>query len=380
MPKDLCIVVPTMNEVENIRPLIERVSIALEGFDWEIVFVDDDSTDGTAEEILKASMADRHVRFLERIGRRGLASACVEGMLSSNAPHLAVMDADLQHDESLLPVMLKTIRDENLDVVIASRFLAGSRIDGLSGEREKLSRVGTRICNIVIGENLSDPLSGFFMLRRVVLHEVAHTLALQGFKILVDIFASSKHRLKYKELPMHFRARHAGESKLDTLVTLEFLYVLADKLIGKLIPIRFVVFVLVGLFGVFVHLLILGALFRVAELPFYIAQAVATYSAMTLNYYFNNIFTYRDRRLRGRAFVFGLLSFYLICSIGALANVQIAEFVFELGAPWPIAGFLGAVVGSVWNYGVSSTFTWRKQARGATSPIDDGNRGTGLDQ
>ncbi len=132
---------------------------------------------------------------------------------------------------------------------------------------------------------------------------------------------------------------------------------------GRFVPIRFVIFVFVGFLGVFVHLAVLGLAYESLSLPFYLAQALATFVAMTFNFNLNNLVTYRDLRLKGRDLVRGHLSFYLVCTVGALANLALAEVLFREGVPWLLAGFLGAVVGSVWNYGVSSTFTWRRRGK-----------------
>jgi dolichol-phosphate mannosyltransferase len=356
----LAVVIPTLNEAPNIAPLIARLDAALAGIPWEAVFVDDGSTDGTADAI-RAIAARRHdIRCLERVGRRGLSSACIEGMLASGAAFLAVMDADLQHEETLLVPMLQALEAGDLDIVIASRFMDGSSLEDFTARRERLSRTGNRLAGLLIPVRLSDPLSGFFMMRRQSFREVVGDLSGQGFKLLLDIFASARRPLRHREFPMHFRARRAGTSKLDVATGLEFLYLLADKVFGRFVPVRFVLFVLVGLSGLAVHLVLLGACYRLAGLSFTVSQMVATLVAMTSNFYLNNIITHRDRRLRGRDFLRGLATFYLACAIGAALNFVIAGFLFANRVPWPVAGLLGAGAGSVWNYGVTSTFTWRR--------------------
>jgi dolichol-phosphate mannosyltransferase len=356
----LAVVIPTLNEQPNIAPLIARLDTALAGIAWEAVFVDDGSSDGTPETIRAIAARRGDIRCLERVGRRGLSSACIEGMLASGAPFLAVMDADLQHEETLLPRMLEALEASDLDIVIASRFMEGSSLEDFTAARERLSRTGNRLAGLLIPARLSDPLSGFFMMRRESFGEVVGDLSGQGFKLLLDIFASAGRPLRHAELPMHFRARQAGASKLDVATGLEFLYLLADKLFGRWVPVRFALFVLVGLSGLAVHLVLLGASYRLAGLGFGASQLVATLVAMTSNFYLNNVITHRDRRLRGWDFGRGLMTFYLACAIGAALNFIIAEFLFVNRVPWPVAGLLGAGAGSVWNYGVTSTFTWRR--------------------
>jgi dolichol-phosphate mannosyltransferase len=356
---ELAVIIPTFNERDNVPVVLEQLDTALEGIIWEAIFVDDDSHDGTAEVLYELAPKHPNVRCLRRIGRRGLASACIEGMLATEAERLAVMDADLQHDPALLPKMLEILNTSEAEIVIGSRFLPDSTRAHFPSARERRSRLGNQLANLVLKVRLSDPLSGFFVLERRFFTEVAHSLSGQGFKILLDILLSAGRPVRFREVPVDFRKRHTGASKLDAMVSLEFLFLLADKLIGRYVPVRFAIFVLVGLSGVAVHLIFLALFFKAIEMPFYWAQTWATVAAMTSNFYLNNLITYRDRRLYGLKLVKGLLSFYVACAIGAFANVQVAEFLHGYRVPWPLAGLLGALIGAVWNYGVTSIFTWR---------------------
>ena len=358
-PPELAVIVPTLNERGNIEPLLARLTLVLAGIAWEVVFVDDDSQDGTWALLQDLQRRLPHVRALRRIGRRGLASACIEGMLATATPYVAVMDADLQHDEAILPTMLATLKARQLDVVIGSRFVAQGSVGDLSQRRLMISRLGELLSRAISRADLSDPMSGFFMVRRDFLDVTVHRLSGHGFKILLDLFASAPRPVRFAEVPYRFRLRQHGDSKLDASVLLDYVTLIGDKLFGRYVPIRFLSFVLVGLFGVVVHLAVLGACFRLVGLGFYLSQAIATLVAMTTNFNLNNAFTYHDRRLRGLRLVYGHLSFYVICSIGAVANFQIALLLFQLQAPWALAGLAGAVVGAVWNYAVSSSFTWR---------------------
>lgn len=361
MAYELSVVVPTLNEIGNVEALLARLESALHGIAWELLFVDDDSSDGTLSVLRDLAHRHTNVHCLQRIGRRGLASAAIEGMLAASSPYIAVMDADLQHDETLLPEMLARLKNEDVELVVGSRFLEGATTRGLTPRRERLSRIGNFVSKLVIKTKLSDPLGGFFVLSRKLIHEVAHSLSGEGYKILLDILASANRPVRVAEVPLRFRRRHTGASKLDLLVALEFALLIGDKLFGKLVPVRFVLFVIVGLIGALLHLAVLGLFFKLLSTSFYAAQAAATLIAMTSNFYFNNEFTHRDRRLKGREFFKGLLSFYVACSIGAVANLQLAQFLFLTGLWWALAGLIGAVVGSVWNYGVTSTLIWRRR-------------------
>ena len=361
---ELAVIIPTLNEAANIAPLLERLTAVLAGVEWEVVFVDDDSRDDTAGVIRRVAVEDQRVRLIERIGRTGLASACIEGMLATAAPYLAVMDADLQHDESLLPRMLEKLKTGGTDLVVASRNLPGGSAAGLGGERRRLlSRLGASVSRLVCHCEISDPMSGFFMLRRDLLQHVVRRLSGAGFKILVDILASADRPLKIAELPYEFRNRLHGASKLDVNVGFEYLMLLVEKLLGDLLPVRFMLFGIVGSIGVVLNLAELWLLYRVLALSFTTAQAVAAGVAMVTNFFLNNVFTYRDLRLRGWRMAAGLVSFCIACSAGALINVMLATVCLERGLPWPIAATLGLGVGSVWNYSVTSVLTWRKLRR-----------------
>lgn len=358
-PVELTVILPTFNERGNVEPLIARLETVLAGIAWEAIFVDDDSRDGTAEHVRAISRAKPYIRCVQRIGRRGLSTACIEGVLASSAPFLAVMDADLQHDEALLPLMLAALKSEMLDIVIGSRYATGGGVGDWDASRARISDLATRLSRLVVKAELSDPMSGFFMIRRPAFEASLRALSGQGFKILIDLFASSPRPLAFKELPYQFRLRAHGESKLDTLVAWEYLQLLLDKLIGHVVPVRFALFAMIGGLGLVVHLATLGIVLNVLAADFTLAQSVATVVAMTSNFLLNNWFTYRDRRLRGWRLLSGLLSFYVVCSVGAIGNVGIAAYVFHADQSWWLAGIAGAIVGSVWNYATSSVFTWR---------------------
>ncbi len=367
-PPSLAIVVPTYNERENIRELVRRLDQTLVGTSWEVIFVDDDSADGTRDEVWELSFEDPRVRCICRVGRKGLSSACIEGMASTQAEYLLVMDADLQHDEAIIPQMLAAVRDEGYDLAVGSRYIEGGGISKeWSTSRRLISRLATVAAQKVTHHSISDPMSGYFLLKRSVFWRVVHRLSGRGFKILLDIIASSKQSLRIKEVPFQFRLRRAGESKLTGNVAADYVLLLLDKTVGRLIPIRFIMFVLAGSVGALLHLGILGGMHKTLHEDFWLSQAVATLSAMVLNFVLNNYFTYRDRRLQGIQFMVGLLLFMAICSVGALTNVQLAQYLYRHALPWWLAGLLGAVIGSVWNYGVSTQMVWSRHQRVATN-------------
>jgi dolichol-phosphate mannosyltransferase len=362
---ELAVIVPTFDERENAVELIRRLHDVLDAIEHEIILVDDDSPDGTASAVREIARSDSRVRVLQRVGRRGLASACIEGMMATAAPYIAVIDADLQHDERLLPAMLAKLKSEQLDLIVGTRHAEGGSAAALPAHRASLSNLGKKLSRIVSHAELSDPMSGYFLVDRRYLDEVVRSLSGSGFKILLDLVASSRRTPRIGELPYEFRARLHGESKLDVLVGLEYLQLLADKLIGDIIPPRFVLFGLVGGSGVVLHLLVLYTTLRWTS--FTTAQLIATLVGMTSNFFLNNTLTWRDHRLRGRAAFWGLLEFYAACSIGAFLNLRVATFAVEHGAAWYVAGFAGLVIGSIWNFAVTATTTWKRRRRRASS-------------
>lgn len=363
-PPRLSIVVPTYNERDNIAPLIEKLDAALAGIAFEIVIVDDNSPDGTAELAKRIARTRTDVRCIHRVGRRGLSSACIEGMASSAADYVAVIDADHQHDETILPQMLARA-EEGADIVVGSRYTGtGSSEAGFSRGRQAGSTIATRLSGMLTGKALSDPMSGFFLLRRSLFDELVPTLSTEGFKILLDIIVSAdrarKGQLAIAEVPYSFRPRFAGESKMSPLIVAQFLGLIVSKISRGILPTSFLLFSLVGASGVVVHLATLSLAYEVLGFNFAMSQLVATLVAMTTNFILNNELTYADKRLRGVKFWWGLLSFYVVCSFGTIANVSVASMLFESHlANFFIAGIAGAVMSVVFNYSVTRMFTWR---------------------
>ena len=360
MPLELAIILPTLNESGNLGPLIERIESALGSGVWEVLIVDDDSDDGTADEGRALALKDPRVRVIQRIGRRGLASAAIEGFCATAAPFVAVMDADHQHDPALLPDMLAALKAGDADICVASRFIEGaSTADWKEPERERLSGLANKAARWITGVKLTDPMSGYFMLPSTRARTLAPRLSGIGFKILLDLLAASDEPMVVKEFPLKFAARREGESKLDRAILFDFLAGLYDKSLGQVIPTRFALFGTVGAVGVIVHVGVLALLLVVLGEGFALSQAVAVLTAMSFNFWLNNWLTYRDKRLSGWGeFARGWISFCATCSVGALTNVAVATLLEGQGLYWLAAALSGILVGSVWNYAISSRFVW----------------------
>lgn len=360
-PLQLSVIIPTFNERENILTLFGRLSTALDGIAWEAIFVDDNSPDATWAVVRDLSQSDRRARCVRRVGRRGLSGACIEGILASSAPCVAVMDADLQHDETQIPKMLSLIESNAAELVIGSRYVAGGSADSFDQRRRGFSVFATSLARKVLGVTVADPMSGFFMIRRDRFEALAPKLSIQGFKILLDIVASARGELKTIEVPYNFGARLHGESKLDSSVALDFLGLVLAKLTNDIVSLRFLLFAMVGTTGLIVHLAALYAALNAFDLPFAEAQAVGALTAMTSNFLLNNFLTYRDQRLKGFGLIRGLILFYVVCGVGLMANVGVAFSVYDQEPIWWLAGAAGALMGVVWNYAMSGLFVWRRR-------------------
>lgn len=358
-PPRYCVVVPTFEERDNVQPLFAKLQAVMPDRGWEVIFVDDDSRDGTPEAIYQLMDQHFNVRLIRRFGRRGLSSAAVEGMMATAAPIVAVMDADMQHDEEVLPKLLQCV-DDGADVALGTRYAQNGSLGSWAQSRALISRFATVVAGRANKNPVTDPMSGFLAVRRDLVVELMPRLSLIGFKILLDILMSSPGKLKVSEVPYHFRCRTAGESKLDVNVSIDFLLLLLEKKTGRFIPARLFLFAAVGGSGLLVHLLLLRLMLSFG-LSFVVAQSVAVAVAIASNFSLNNVLTYRDRQLRGWRMIGGLLSFYAVCGIGAIANVGVASFLYFGNERWWVAGIAGAVIGAVWNYVASSFFTWRRK-------------------
>ena len=357
---DLAVVIPTFNEVGNVPIIIAKLDHALSGRAWEAIFVDDNSPDGTANAARAIARADPRVRVIQRIGRRGLSSACIEGMCATAAPIVAVIDGDLQHDETILPKMLDALhKDATLDLVVGSRFVDGGGTGDWDHDRVAKSALATRLSRRILKADLHDPMSGFFMIRTQIVRNLAPHLAAIGFKILLDIMTGSPKPLHFVEMAYTFRVRTEGESKLDHVVAMEYLIAIYDRMFGNFVPVRFVMFSVIGALGAGVHFAVLLAVFKALGIGFTVSTVMATIAAMTFNFFLNNALTYRDTRLKGaRQLLDGWVSFCIVCSPSAVANIGVAAFMYNRADPWEVSALAGVVLGAVWNYALSSRFTW----------------------
>lgn len=355
----LGVVVPAYNERENIAPLIDTLKAVLGPISWELIVVDDDSPDGTAALVRAIGTHDARVRCIRRIARRGLAGACLEGILATQARFVVVMDADLQHDANLLVPMIDQLRAGKADLVIGTRLTDELGGPGMSKLRWRISGLATSIARVMMRRRVSDPMSGFFMIERDAVEAIAPRLSTQGFKLLLDIVMTAREPLRIVELSYSFNARQYGESKLDARVAFDFLGLIISKATGDALSTRFLYFATVGALGLAVHFAALSFCLQAMTLSFSTSQSVATVIAIASNFVLNNALTYRDLRLSGWRFVTGLMRFYVVASIGAAANIGTSNWLFAENRTWWLAGLAGGLLGVVWNYTAASLFVWR---------------------
>jgi len=344
-------------------PLLQCLERVLKDMDYEVVIVDDDSPDGTAAMARSIAQSNARVRVIQRIGRRGLASAAVEGMLATSSPYLLVMDADLQHDEQIIPAMLEKMKSENLDIVVGSRNLSGGGMGKFASNRVVLSTIGRRLSDAICKIPVTDPMSGFFLVTREHFHQVVHNLSNVGFKILVDLLASARRPVRLGEVAYTFRNREHGESKLDILVGIEYLQLLLDKVTHGIVPVSYLMFGMVGSIGVICNLVLAFLLVASFHVAFKEAQILGALITIAINFFLNNHVTFRFARLRGIRIVLGLALFYVFCSVGLLAQVTLANSLQQVGMHWMAATLVGVLVGSVWNYSMAFLLVWHLKQR-----------------
>jgi dolichol-phosphate mannosyltransferase len=360
---EISIVIPVYNERENIELLVKQLHTALADRHWEALFVDDDSPDGSADEIRRISLSDPRIRLILRVEDAGLAKACIQGMLSAKAELLCVMDGDGQHDPVYIPELIKALQSTKSDLASAARDLSDATNEAaLGGTRRRLSEMGNALIRKVTGRQTNDPLTGFFVIRRQAFLSVVRQLSNSGFKLLFDILASN-HALRHVEIPFHFKERHAGDSKLDGHVLWQFLSLVIEKLCRGWIPARVISFLAVGSLGLIVHMTVLYVALGLGA-AFQFAQGLAALTAMTFNFGLNNVLTFRERRFHGLRLIAGWLGYFMICSVSLFANVVLAAWAFQRldGMVLP-AALAGITVDVAWKFIVSDRVLWRRKKR-----------------
>ena len=359
----ISIILPTLNEVDNISSIIKKIINLSGNFLIEIIVVDDASTDGTTSLVKKLSQEDNRIRLINRYGRNGLSSAIKEGTLSASGDVIAVMDTDGQHQVESLYEAIEELLVTDKDLIIGSRFLNSSLISGLSDKRKKGSLVANSLAKFSLSREyskLTDIMSRFIAFKSQTVLKLVERIDVNGFKFLYELLSVSKGTLDCNEIPLNFMPRKFGESKLDIAIVWDFLVSLIHSLSKRLIPRKAISFAFVGITGVLVQFLISYSFMWLLGFSFQNVLPIAVVSAATSNYLVNNWLTFRVNRLRNKALFVGLLKFLLVSSLPIIANVGLASSFYKLISPNTFFSQLaGIIVVFIWNYAASSKLVWK---------------------
>jgi len=356
MTPTLSIIIPTFNERDNISKLLHKLESALIGHQYEAIVVDDDSPDQTWKIAQELSVGKPYLKVLHRKTKKGLSSAVIDGFKEASGRYLAVIDADMQHDERILPQMVKQMGEN--EIVIGSRKAENGGIKDWSYFRRFTSWVAGKLAHWTLKCPVKDPMSGFFMIRREVFERCSKVLNPKGFKILLEILHKSKPE-NVHEVGYTFKPREYGESKLDGDAILNYLVSLYELKFSRVLPLDFVKYCLVGGTGVFVNLLTLTVLHNVLGVPGSVALITGIGLAMVTNFFLNNFWTFKGRGKEGLASK--LMKFSFTCSVGALINYSVAMvFIWLLFPQIQLADLIGIVAATLWNYWINKKWTWGK--------------------
>lgn len=358
------IIIPTYNEHANIERLVREIDCAMGRESYEVIFVDDDSPDGTAYIIEKCSR-DYPVWVFVRRGRRGLATAVVQGFAHSSGDIIVVMDADLQHPPSAIPMLLERVRAGS-DVAVASRYVKGGSAPGLGSLRNLFSRAAVAVARALLpsAASVADPMSGFFALRRKVLDGIV--LEPSGFKILLEILALGKIE-SVCELPFSFTNRHAGVSKMSLGEQGRYFAHLLSLMFRTGELARLARFCLVGLSGVCVNMGVLWFLTGVIGLFYMLSACISIEASIVTNFLANNAFTFRDRNDQSKRSLFArLIRFNAVSIVAVGVNLGVLWLLTSVaGLSYLLSNLAGIALATVWNFLVNNHWTWAARPRSA---------------
>ena len=356
---DFSIIIPTYNEKENILNLILEIWNQLTQLNYDIIIVDDNSPDKTGE-IVKAFIQGKNLQniiCIERSWQKGLSSAIVEGMAASNSPLIIVMDGDGQHDPKDIYKFVETQKNNDLDLVIGSRFYMEESDINLSRSRFALSRFGIRLSRPFIGNRFTDPLTGFFLIKRNILKNIQNKIYKDGFKILFDILMLKKD-ISSQEIQITFRKRLAGDSKLNISTLAHLMGQIVENLSHRIIPSTFFVFSFIGATGVFIHLLALYSFLGVG-FDYIFSNFIGSILALTSNYLLNNYLTFNNLHKTLRSRISGLFKYSLFNSLSLMANIGVASFLYLDNFSVAISTLFGISAGLLLNYFLSKNIVFR---------------------
>lgn len=351
------IIIPTYHERDNIAPLLERIHAAVKGHDYRVLFVDDDSQDGTSE--LVAELSRKYpVDIMVRKDKRGLASAVVDGITQAQGETLVVMDADLQHPPEVLPALLKKV-DEGFDMAIGSRYVPGGGCEGWGRLRRMISKGAIFIAHLLLPQTrkIKDPLSGLFAFKKKAIEGV--DLRPLGYKIILEVLIEGRMK-SVAEVPFKFVTRERGQSKLSAKQQVEFLKHTFSLMRRSGELARFVKFGLVGGSGIIVNEGLLWALTEFVGLPYTISSPIAVEASIISNFMLNDVFTFRDRRDRAGSGLIRFLKFNSVSLGGLVINVGTLWLLTTfLGVHYLVSNLAGIFLAFLWNFLLNSWWTWK---------------------
>ena len=359
---NITFVLPTFNESGNIISLLKQLLDLNSNYEIELIVVDDNSQDGTAELVREFSKKEKNIKLINRIDRFGLSSAIKEGCINASNEIIAIMDTDGQHKVRDVINAAEKLFFENFDVVIGSRFALGASIEGLSQERAKGSIIANKFARYSLSRNyrnISDLMTGCIVLKRKSCIDFLKKVDVNGFKFLYELLSISKGILKIGEIPLSFQPRKDGFSKLDIAVIWDFFVSLSHSFLKRSIPRKAISFGFVGSTGVVVQLISSYSLMIIFGLTFEFALPIAVVLSASSNFFINNWLTFRSKRLKNKQLIFGLLKFLIVSSLPIFANVGLATSFYNYISPNTFVSQLaGIIIVFIWNYAASSKLVW----------------------
>ena len=360
--KSISIIIPTFNEIQNIIPLVQKIKVSLNSkINWEIIFVDDNSPDKTYEKIKSLKKDYSNIKVIKRLNERGLAGAVLTGLNSCSYEQIIIMDADLQHDPIFILKLLNKMYQNEASIVVASRFIKDSKSNNFHILREIGSKTMIKVFNLFSSIKLYDPMSGFFIIKKDLFLKISKNLSSDGYKILADIILNIPKNVKVSQIPIDFKQRHAGESKMNLKVLWDLLLVIIHSFLKKYVPREYLSYIGVGMIGLSFHVMSLYLLYKIIDISFLISHLIATLIAIFVNYTLNNILTFYNNNLMGIKWLLGLINYYIFCSYGIFISFAIAKTLIGFNFNWFIAGLVGAFTASVWNFSMSKFIIWHKK-------------------
>ena len=357
--KNISILIPTYNEALNIKILIDRISHCLKKIDWEIIFVDDNSPDKTSEKIEYFTKTQSNIKVVNRLNERGLAGAVITGLKYCKFQNIIVMDADLQHDPIYIPKLIKRIEKDDATIVIASRYFQSSTIEDFHFMRKIVSKLTIKIFNMFSYKKLTDPMSGFFIIKKDFFINLSKQLSKDGYKILADIILNGPKTITVSEISLGFKKRNAGQSKMNLRVLWDFLLIIAYCVLKNYVPRKYLSYIFVGCLGLLTHLIFLYVFYKLLLINFLLSHILATFIAILINFTLNNVLTFYSKNLIGFRWLIGLVNYNIFCSYGLFISYSITKVLSDLNCYWFLAGIIGTFTASIWNFSISKFLVWK---------------------